>query len=108
VGVSSSECECSNEHGAMDQNGQVPMEFEAKSYLAYQAAKFLQRFDANCYIHLTAKMDSHNVTRGRSLTYPESDSPIPPCNEYLRHVFRNVPARALVISVQTDVLFRLE
>ncbi|KAF2809992.1 homoserine O-acetyltransferase [Mytilinidion resinicola] len=92
----------------MSQNGQVPMEFAAQSYLQYQAAKFLNRFDANCYIHLTAKMDSHDVTRDRLPTHLGLDIPIPPRNEHLKHVFKNVPPQALVISVETDVLFRAE
>lgn len=40
--------------------------FSAQSYLRYQGDKFVKRFDANCYIHLTRKMDSHDVARGRA------------------------------------------
>ncbi|KAK0549345.1 homoserine O- acetyltransferase [Tilletia horrida] len=39
--------------------------FSAQSYLRYQGDKFVKRFDANCYVHLTRKMDSHDVARGR-------------------------------------------
>ena len=39
--------------------------FSAQSYLRYQGDKFVKRFDANCYIHLTRKMDQHDVGRGR-------------------------------------------
>ncbi|KAE8209034.1 hypothetical protein CF327_g6932 [Tilletia walkeri] len=39
--------------------------FSAQSYLRYQGDKFVKRFDANCYMHLTRKMDSHDVARGR-------------------------------------------
>ncbi|KDN52027.1 homoserine O-acetyltransferase [Tilletiaria anomala UBC 951] len=39
--------------------------FSAQSYLRYQGDKFVKRFDANCYIHLTRKMDQHDVARGR-------------------------------------------
>lgn len=40
--------------------------FSAQSYLRYQGDKFVKRFDANSYIHLTRKMDSHDVARGRA------------------------------------------
>lgn len=43
--------------------GQV---FSAQSYLRYQGDKFVKRFDANCYVHLTRKMDTHDVARGRA------------------------------------------
>lgn len=39
--------------------------FSAQSYLRYQGDKFVRRFDANCYMHLSQKMDSHDVARGR-------------------------------------------
>jgi homoserine O-acetyltransferase len=40
--------------------------FSAQSYLRYQGDKFVKRFDANCYVHLTRKMDAHDVARGRA------------------------------------------
>ncbi|PWN87555.1 homoserine O-acetyltransferase [Acaromyces ingoldii] len=40
--------------------------FSAQSYLRYQGDKFVKRFDANCYVHLTRKMDTHDVARGRA------------------------------------------
>ena len=43
----------------------APQIFSAQSYLRYQGDKFVNRFDANCYIHLTRKMDSHDVARNR-------------------------------------------
>jgi homoserine O-acetyltransferase/O-succinyltransferase len=42
-----------------------PHVFSAQSYLRYQGDKFVKRFDANCYISLTRKMDSHDVAKGR-------------------------------------------
>ncbi|KUJ06819.1 homoserine O-acetyltransferase [Mollisia scopiformis] len=80
-------------------------DFKAHSYLRYQGEKFVKRFDANCFIHLTQKMDHHDVTTNR----------IPPhelCSmskqESLRRVFRKVPKNALVIGIDSDVLFRPE
>ncbi|CAO1613204.1 unnamed protein product [Jaminaea pallidilutea] len=40
--------------------------FSAQSYLRYQGDKFVKRFDANCYVHLTRKMDTHDLARGRA------------------------------------------
>ncbi|KAK0522111.1 homoserine O- acetyltransferase [Tilletia horrida] len=58
---SSSGVSSPNSHSAT----QSPKVFSAQSYLRYQGDKFVKRFDANCYIHLTRKMDSHDVARGR-------------------------------------------
>ncbi len=39
--------------------------FSAQILSALSGDKFVKRFDANCYIHLTRKMDSHDVARSR-------------------------------------------
>lgn len=72
------------------------VQYSSQSYLHYQAEKFLKRFDANCYIQITKKMDSHDVTRGRC---------DPPIQDALSTVLRTVPPKALVIGVKTDLLF---
>ncbi|GAA5991296.1 hypothetical protein JCM10908_003243 [Rhodotorula pacifica] len=69
-----------------------PSIFSAQSYLRYQGDKFVSRFDANCYIHLTRKMDAHDVGRNR----PSSPPPL-----------SLIPAGALVIAISTDGLFTL-
>lgn len=69
-----------------------PSIFSAQSYLRYQGDKFVSRFDANCYIHLTRKMDAHDVGRGR----PASPPPL-----------SLIPPGALVIAISTDGLFTL-
>ncbi|KAI9451541.1 Alpha/Beta hydrolase protein [Russula earlei] len=66
--------------------------FTAQSYLRYQGDKFVARFDANCYIHITRKLDTHDVARGRG----------PP-----GEVLAQLPPRSLVIGVETDGLFML-
>lgn len=86
----------------------APIIFSTQSYLHYQADKFLKRFDANCYIHLTKKMDNHDVTHGRLQVSEEIEPSYPPSEDNLRSVFRAVPGKALVVSVETDVLFRPE
>ncbi|EPT01356.1 hypothetical protein FOMPIDRAFT_147858 [Fomitopsis schrenkii] len=72
--------------------------FSAQSYLRYQGDKFISRFDANCYIHITRKMDTHDVSRGRALTDEDEHAA-------LVRVLSTLPPRALVIGIQTDGLF---
>ncbi|KAG0049354.1 homoserine O- acetyltransferase [Gryganskiella cystojenkinii] len=48
----------------------TPPMYSAHSYLRYQADKFNERFDANCYIHLSRKMDFHDISFRRG-TYEE-------------------------------------
>lgn len=55
----------SNGKSANAPTGQINV-FSAQSYLRYQGDKFVKRFDANCYVHLTRKMDTHDVARGRA------------------------------------------
>ncbi|TFK48064.1 homoserine O-acetyltransferase [Heliocybe sulcata] len=71
--------------------------FSAQSYLRYQGDKFTSRFDANCYIHITRKMDTHDIARERSDNPDESFA--------LAETLATLPPRALVISIQTDGLF---
>jgi homoserine O-acetyltransferase len=66
--------------------------FSAQSYLRYQGNKFVARFDANCYIHITRKLDTHDIARGRGSA---------------ETVLAQLPPRALVIGVETDGLFML-
>lgn len=77
-----------------------PVRYSAQGYLEYQADKFLTRFDANCYLQLTKKMDSHDITRGRVDTHNPT-----PAQEDLQHVLSKAPPKALVIGVESDVLF---
>lgn len=74
-----------------------PTIYSAQSYLRYQGDKFTARFDANCYIHITRKMDTHDVARGRSTETDETKA--------LAQVLRTLPPNALVIGIQTDGLF---
>lgn len=81
--------------------------FSAQMYLDYQGEKFLRRFDANCYIHLTRKMDQHDVLRGRANANPDGSHGTGSA-EALATVLKQVPPKALVIGIETDVLFRPE
>jgi homoserine O-acetyltransferase len=86
---------------------QSPTKFSAQSYMQYQAEKFLKRFDANCYIHLTKKMDTHDITRNRVMISSEEQLH-PATEDQLRSVLSIVPPKALVVSVGTDMLFTPE
>jgi homoserine O-acetyltransferase len=69
---------------------QGPGAFAVESYLRHQGRKLVERFDARSYVTLTRAMDGHDVSRGRG--------------DYGR-VLNRVSAAALVVGVETDVLY---
>lgn len=86
-----------------------PAIFSAQSYLRYQGDKFTSRFDANCYIHISRKMDTHDLSRGRYPLTTSSEDPLTLTPEEqldaLHSTLAQLPRGALVISIQTDGLF---
>lgn len=64
--------------------------FSVESYLGYQGAKLVRRFDANTYVRLTQAMDSHDLARDRG--------------EY-SNVLAGMDLPALIVSVDSDVLY---
>jgi homoserine O-acetyltransferase/O-succinyltransferase len=72
----------------------VAIEFEKRfsvgSYLGYQGAKFVERFDANSYLTLSVAMDLFDL----------GSTP-----QELAAAFRNARARWLVVSFSSDWLF---
>ncbi|HHX14863.1 MAG TPA: homoserine O-acetyltransferase [Fibrobacter sp.] len=66
------------------------MGFPLESYLAYQASRFVERFDANSYLHITYATDSFDLE-----------------TEYgtLENAFANVKAEFLNVNLSTDWLF---
>ncbi|KAG9016404.1 homoserine O- acetyltransferase [Tulasnella sp. JGI-2019a] len=89
----------------------TPKIFTAQSYLRYQGDKFTSRFDANCYIHITRKLDTHDIARGRSSASPNGNQLSDVEEETEEHegdlaaVLATLPPGALVISIETDGLF---
>ncbi|KAF2675731.1 homoserine O-acetyltransferase [Lentithecium fluviatile CBS 122367] len=83
--------------------GRTPHYFSAQSYLRYQADKFIKRFDANCYIAITRKLDTHDVSRYR---YPEgTDSEMLHPVSALQHALSLIEQPTLVLGIKSDGLF---
>ncbi|GAM87180.1 hypothetical protein ANO11243_052010 [Dothideomycetidae sp. 11243] len=75
----------------------TPTYFSAQSYLRYQGQKFIKRFDANCYIAITRKLDTHDVSRGRiSQTGPEDP---------IAAALGMIEQPTLVLGIESDGLF---
>ena len=65
--------------------------FSAQSYLRYQGSKFVKRFDPNCYISITRKLDTHDIARSRCSSVQEA--------------LAALPQPALVLGIESDGLF---
>jgi homoserine O-acetyltransferase len=64
--------------------------FAVQSYLDHQGGKLAPRFDANSYVVLTEAMLSHDIGRGRGGVVAALGA---------------IPARALVVAVDSDRLY---
>ncbi|KAL1851182.1 hypothetical protein Plec18170_006506 [Paecilomyces lecythidis] len=73
--------------------------FSAQSYLRYQGEKFVKRFDSNCYIAITRKLDTHDVSRHRA--DPKSSAPV-------KDALSLIQQPALVLGIESDGLFTFE
>ena len=67
-------------------------DFRAATYQRYQGEKLANRFNAFTYWLFSKMMDSHNVGRNRQGIEP---------------VLKQIKAKALVIGIETDILFPL-
>jgi len=90
-------------HSTTPTRGKTPHYFSAQSYLRYQGEKFIKRFDANCYIAITRKLDTHDISRYR---YPkganaETLDPV----AALEHALSLIEQPTLVLGIQSDGLF---
>ena len=70
--------------------------FSAQSYLRYQGEKFVKRFDGNCYIAITRKLDTHDVSRHRA---PEDDP------DAVKTALSQIKQPSLVLGIESDGLF---
>ncbi|MDR2460281.1 MAG: homoserine O-acetyltransferase [Deltaproteobacteria bacterium] len=68
------------------------IEFEMESYLNYQAASFVERYDPNSYLYMTRAMDYYDA----ALIWGGGD---------LIEAMRRIKARTLVVSFSSDWLF---
>ena len=68
-------------------------DFLASSYQRYQGHKLHKRFDVLSYLALSKAMDSHNLGRGRGSR---------------EAALKQIQANALIIGIQSDVLFPVE
>ncbi|MFA7173165.1 MAG: homoserine O-acetyltransferase [Kiritimatiellia bacterium] len=67
--------------------------FQIESYLEYQGRKFIQRFDANSYLHITLAMDEYDIEERYGS---------------LEKAFERISSRLLVVSLNGDWLFTRE
>ncbi|MCJ1401996.1 homoserine O- acetyltransferase [Xylographa trunciseda] len=70
--------------------------FSAQSYLRYQGQKFVKRFDSNCYIAITRKLDTHDVSRDRA---PPNSS------DAISTALSQIEQPTLVLGIESDGLF---
>jgi homoserine O-acetyltransferase len=79
--------------GRLPQGGEDPLtdgRYAVQSYLDHHGDKLARRFDANSYLILTESMLSHDLGRDRG---------------GVESALAQIPARALVVAVDTDRLF---
>ena len=77
-------------------SARTPSKFSVQPYLQYQAKKFVKRFDANCYIAITNKLDTHDI----SIHSPTTPS--------IKAALGQIKQPALVLGIESDNLFKLE
>ena len=69
------------------------IDFKSESYQRYQGEKLAKRFNAFSYYFLSRAMDAHNVGRNRGS---------------IENALQQIKAAALVIGIESDILFPLE
>ncbi|WP_131738730.1 homoserine O-acetyltransferase MetX [Actinomadura roseirufa] len=77
------------------ESGQFGIEFEVENYLEFHAQRFLHRFDPNSYLYLSRSIDRFDLAGSHDGNAVEALS-------------RLRVEKALVMGVQTDILFPLK
>ncbi|KAF2091072.1 homoserine o-acetyltransferas-like protein [Saccharata proteae CBS 121410] len=92
--------------GPIRNKKRTPTYFSAQSYLRYQGDKFIKRFDANCYIAITRKLDTHDVSRGRVVADSEAsmESSVASISA-LNSALSQITQPTLILGIQSDGLF---
>ncbi|KAI8869689.1 homoserine O-acetyltransferase [Ramicandelaber brevisporus] len=85
----------------------TPSLFTAQSYLRYQGEKFVNRFDANCYIAITLMMDTHDIARPRHLP-ADALASYKPSTDAIHATLRSIKQPSLVIGIGSDGLFTID
>jgi homoserine O-acetyltransferase len=78
------------EHHQSEEHHQKLDQFKAESYIRYQGAKLVNRFNAFSYYVLTKGMDTHNIARGRGVDTAS--------------VLAQIEIPVLVIGITSDIL----
>jgi len=87
--------------------------FSVESYLRHQGKKFVDRFDANCYVRLSQTTNSHDLARGRGRresgpgrgSGPESGWGSGQSQGNYERVLASIEQEVLVVGISSDVLF---
>jgi homoserine O-acetyltransferase len=79
---------------SMRRNEPFALEFSVEGYLEAQAERFVKTFDANCYLYLSRAMDRFDLSEHGGT--------------YQAALARSGLEHALVIGVETDMLFAIE
>lgn len=74
--------------------------FTAQSYLRYQGQKFVGRYDPNCYIAISRKLDTHDLARDRYKVVDGKKVPLK-----LEEALSKITQPTLIMGVPSDGLF---
>ncbi|OLY85784.1 Homoserine O-acetyltransferase [Smittium mucronatum] len=74
-------------------DGSGSMVFSAQSYLRHQGEKFAKNFDANCYICISKKMDTHDIAHLRNSSHEKC--------------LNSIEQPTMIVGIESDALFTI-